>query len=84
MLFSTLVVETGLNMLFIQKQSYDHPLKCFASHRVPKFQRSFCLTQERDWLRLEKFCRHQSTIGLILKVGLILKPSKITLRLIIG
>ena len=35
-----------------------------ANHCVPKFQRSFRLTEIReecDWLRLGKFYRHQST-----------------------
>jgi len=59
---------------FIQKQSYHHPLECLAGHRFPKFQRSFRLTQFPT-----------SQLGLILKVGLILKSSsKITLGLIIG
>ena len=38
-------------------------MECLASHRVPKFLRRFRLTEIReecDWLRLGKFCRHQS------------------------
>ena len=39
-------------------------LERLASHWVPKFQRSFCLTEISetcDWLKLGKFCCHQST-----------------------